>query len=134
MKVLFAASEAAPFIKTGGLGDVAGALPKALCEKGVDARVIMPLYQDIPEKWRSQMTFVKVVWVPLAWRTQYCGVFRIEHDGVTYYFLDNKYYFGRRGLYGYFDDAERYAFFCKAVLEIIQHIDFEPDVIHCNDW
>ncbi len=134
MKVLFAASEAAPFIKTGGLGDVAGALPKALCEKGVDARVIMPLYQDIPEKWRSQMTFVKVVWVPLAWRTQYCGVFRIEHDGVTYYFLDTTSEFGRRGLYGYCDDAERYAFFCKAVLEIIQHINFEPDVIHCNDW
>ena len=134
MKVLFAASEAVPFIKTGGLGDVAGALPKALCEKGVDARVILPLYQDIPEKWKSQMNFLKVVWVPLAWRTQYCGVFSLEYEGVTYYFLDNKYYFGRRGLYGYFDDAERYAFFCKAVLEILQHLDFEPDVIHCNDW
>ena len=80
------------------------------------------------------MTLVKVVWVPLAWRTQYCGVYTLEQSGVTYYFLDNKYYFGRRGLYGYFDDAERYAFFCKAVLEIIQHIDFTPDVIHCNDW
>lgn len=134
MKVLYATSEAAPFIKTGGLGDVAGALPKALCGQEVDARVILPLYQDISEKWKNQMSFVKVVWVPLAWRTQYCGVFRLDHEGVTYYFLDNKYYFGRRGLYGYFDDAERYAFFCKAVLEIQQHIDFQPDVIHCNDW
>ena len=134
MKVLFVASEAAPFIKSGGLGDVAGALPKALVKQGVDARVILPLYQDIPENLKNQMTFLKVVWVPLAWRTQYCGVFTAEADGVTYYFLDNKYYFGRKGLYGYFDDAERFAFFSKAVLEILQHIDFQPDVLHCNDW
>ena len=127
MKVLFAASEAAPFIKSGGLGDVAGALPKALVKQGVDARVILPLYQDIPENLKNQMTFLKVVWVPLAWRTQYCGVFTAEADGVTYYFLDNKYYFGRKGLYGYFDDAERFAFFSKAVLEILQHIDFQPE-------
>ena len=84
MKVLYATSEAAPFIKTGGLGDVAGALPKALCGQEVDARVILPLYQDISEKWKNQMSFVKVVWVPLAWRTQYCGVFRLDHEGVTY--------------------------------------------------
>ena len=134
MKVLYVTSEAAPFIKTGGLGDVAGALPKSLVQQGVDARVILPLYQDIPENLRNTMTFVKVVWVPLAWRTQYCGVYQAEVDGVKYYFLDNKYYFGRRGLYGYFDDAERFAFFCKAVLEILQHIDFQPDVLHCNDW
>ena len=134
MKVLFAASEAVPFIKSGGLGDVAGALPPALRKKMVGARVVLPLYQEIPQEMKDTMHFVKEIWVPLAWRSQYCGIFEAKVGQVTYYLLDNQYYFGRRGLYGHFDDAERFAFFSKAVLEIIQYIDFQPDVIHCNDW
>ena len=134
MKVLFAASEAVPFIKSGGLGDVAGALPPALRKKMIGARVVLPLYQEIPQEMKDTMHFVKEIWVPLAWRSQYCGIFEAKVGQVTYYLLDNQYYFGRRGLYGHFDDAERFAFFSKAVLEIIQYIDFQPDVIHCNDW
>lgn len=134
MKVLFAASEAAPFIRTGGLGDVAGALPKALLKNDVDCRVILPLYLEVSRELREQMTFMKVVWVPLAWRSQYCGIFQAKAGNITYYLLDNKFYFDRKGLYGFFDDAERFAFFSKAVLEVLPYLDFEPDVIHCNDW
>lgn len=134
MNTLFVASEAVPFIKTGGLADVAGALPLALQKQGVDARVVIPLYQDIPQGMKDQMTFVKVMWVPLSWRSQYCGIFQAQVEGVTYYLLDNQYYFGRKGLYGYFDDGERFAFFAKAALELLMHIDFEPEIIHCNDW
>ena len=134
MKVLFASSEAYPFAMSGGLADVAGALPKALRKRFVGCRVIMPLYGSISEEMRQTMTFVCNITVPVAWRRQYCGVFEAHVDGVIYYLIDNQYYFKREGLYGHFDDAERFAFFSRAVLEVIPHIGFVPDVIHCNDW
>ena len=132
MRILYAASEANPFAKSGGLADVAGALPKALVKDGVDARVIMPLYGDL--KFRDKLEYVTNYSVPVGWRSQYCGLFKAEVDGVTYYFLDNEYYFKRRGLYGFYDDGERFAFFSRAVLETLFYIDFTPDIINCNDW
>ena len=132
MRILYAASEAAPFAKSGGLADVAGALPKALVKDGVDARVIMPLYGDL--KFRDTLEYVTNYSVPVGWRSQYCGLFKTERNGVTYYFLDNEYYFKRRGLYGFYDDGERFAFFSRAVLETLFYIDFTPDIINCNDW
>ena len=134
MKVLYASSEAYPFAMSGGLADVAGALPKALRKRFVGCRVIIPLYGSISEEMRQKMTFVCNITVPVAWRRQYCGVFEAHVDGVIYYFIDNQYYFKRDGMYGHFDDAERFAFFSRAVLEVIPHIGFTPDVIHCNDW
>ena len=134
MKVLFAASEAYPFAMSGGLADVAGALPKALRKRFVGCRVVLPLYAGVSEEMRQKMTFVCNITVPVAWRRQYCGVFEAHIDGVIYYLIDNQYYFNRDGLYGYFDDAERFAFFSRAVLEILPHINFNPDIIHCNDW
>lgn len=134
MKILFVASEARPFIASGGLADVAGSLPKALCESGNECRVVIPLYKKIPQQFREKMEFVRNFNVPLAWRNQYCGVFKINHQGVTYYFLDNEYYFNRDNLYGYYDDAERFAFFSKAAVEMINFIDFEPDILHSHDW
>lgn len=134
MKVLFASSEAYPFAMSGGLADVAGALPKALRKRFVGCRVIMPLYSSISEEMRKKMTFLCNITVPVSWRRQYCGVFEAHVDGVIYYLIDNQYYFKRDGLYGHFDDAERFAFFSRAVLEVIAHIDFVPDIIHCNDW
>ena len=134
MKILFAASEAYPFAMSGGLADVAGALPKALRNRFVGCRVVMPLYGTVSEEMRSKMKFITHITVPVAWRRQYCGVFEAHVDGVIYYLLDNQYYFKRDTLYGHYDDAERFAFFSRAVLEIIPHIDFVPDVIHCNDW
>lgn len=133
-KILFATSEAHPFARTGGLGDVASALPKALNALGADTRVIMPLYHDISGELRSTFRYVGSVYVTLAWRYQYCGLFSCNYDGVTYYFIDNEQYFKRSGLYGHYDDAERFAFFSKAVLECLRLTDFYPDVIHCNDW
>ncbi|MBE6760887.1 MAG: glycogen synthase GlgA [Ruminococcaceae bacterium] len=134
MKVLFAASEAYPFAMSGGLADVAGALPKALRNRFVGCRVVLPLYGTISEEMRSKMKFITHITVPVAWRRQYCGVFEAHINGVIYYLLDNQYYFKRDTLYGHYDDAERFAFFSRAVLEILPHIDFIPDVIHCNDW
>ena len=134
MKVLFASSEALPFAMSGGLADVAGALPKALRKRFVGCRVIMPLYSSISEELREKMTFLCSVTVPVSWRRQYCGVFEAHVDGVIYYLLDNQYYFKRDGLYGHYDDAERFAFFSRAVLEVIPYIGFTPDIIHCNDW
>jgi starch synthase len=134
MKVLYASSEALPFAMSGGLADVAGALPKALRKRFVGCRVVMPLYSSISEELRSKMTFVCSITVPVAWRRQYCGVFEAHMDGVIYYLIDNQYYFNREGMYGHYDDAERFAFFSRAVLEIIPHIGFTPDIIHCNDW
>ncbi len=134
MKILFATSEAYPFAMSGGLADVSGALPKALRKRLVGSRVVMPYYDTIPKELKEQMTFVCNITVPVSWRRQYCGVFEAHLDGVIYYFIDNQYYFKRDGLYGYYDDAERYTFFSRAVLEIIPHIGFKPDVIHCNDW
>lgn len=135
MKVLYAASEAAPFIATGGLGDVAGSLPKALSQKygdKIDIRVIIPLYQNITD--RSGFEFAGKTTVPLAWRQQYCGVFKQKMNNVTYYFIDNEYYFKRNECYGHYDDGERFAFFSKAVLFILPMIDFVPDIILSNDW
>ncbi len=134
--ILFAAFEASPFIKTGGLGDVSGALPVHLKSEDFDARVILPLISSIPEEYRSRMKFVTSYEVPLGWRNQYCGLFTLMKGGVRYYFLDNEYYFKRGQVYGEFDDAERVAFFSKAVLETVKHIakNFRPDIIHCNDW
>lgn len=134
MKVLYATSEAYPFAMSGGLADVAGALPKALRRRLVGCRIVMPLYSTIPEKLRENMKFITNITVPVAWRRQYCGVFEAHVNGVIYYLIDNQYYFKRDSLYGFYDDAERYAFFSRAVLEILPHIDFKPDVIHCNDW
>lgn len=134
MKVLFATSEAAPFLKTGGLGDVLGALPKAMAEKDIDARVIMPLYSDIPHTLRSQMEFLGDFNVSISWRKTYCGVFRSQVGKVTYYFVDNEQYFARSQIYGEYDDSERFAFFSKAVLDILNFVDYFPDVIHVNDW
>lgn len=133
-KILFASSEAAPFIRSGGLGDVAGALPKALNSLGADTRVILPLYYDIPADFRNTMQYIGSVYVTLAWRYQYAGVFMSKHEGVTYYFIDNEYYFKRNGIYGHYDDAERFAFFSKACIEVLPLIGFYPDVIHSNDW
>ena len=134
MKVLFATSEAYPFAMSGGLADVGGALPKALRKRFVGCRIIMPLYGTISDEMRKDMTFVCNITVPVAWRRQYCGVFEAHLDGVIYYFIDNQYYFKRDNLYGFYDDAERFAFFSRAVLEVLPHINFAPDIIHCNDW
>ena len=122
MNIFFAASEVAPFIKTGGLADVAGSLPQALARQGHDVRVILPLYEGIGEDWRSQMTYLQCFHIHLAWRTPYCGIFELKKDGVTYYFVDNEYYFKRRDIYGHYDDAERFAFFCRAVILSLIHI------------
>ena len=134
MQLFFAASEVAPFIKTGGLADVAGSLPNALAKLGHDVRVILPLYSAIPAKWRRQMTFLKRFHFPLSWRNAYCGMFSFEYQGLTYYFIDNEYYFKREGLYGQFDDGERFAYFSRAVVEVPVQLGWSPDVIHCNDW
>ncbi|GAB2718278.1 glycogen synthase GlgA [Paenibacillus thermoaerophilus] len=134
MKVLFAASEAAPFAKTGGLGDVVGALPKELRKLGVDARVILPKYGLIAEEWTSRMETLRTWEVSVGWRNQYCGIQTLEHDGVPVYFIDNEYYFKRGGLYGYGDEAERFAFFSRAVVEALAHLDFGPDIVHAHDW
>ena len=135
MKILLASSEATPFAVSGGLAEVAGALPKALVEKGVDVRVILPLYACVTEEQRKELKYITNYNVPVAWRTQYCGLFETKVGNVTYYLLDNEYYFKRPGLYGYYDDAERFTFFSRAVLETIAFLDgFKPDIIHCNDW
>ncbi len=141
MKILFAASEASPFIKTGGLGDVGGALPKALSESGHDVRVFLPLYGRIKynDELKKKLTFVTDFLTPLGWRNQYTGIFKYEagENLPTYYFIDNEYYFARYGeqsIYGNYDDGEKFGFFSKAVIEALAHIDLVPDVIHCNDW
>lgn len=134
MKILFASSEAVPFIKSGGLADVAGSLTVAIRRRSHACRVVLPLYEDIPAEYREQMKFVTYFNVPLGWRNQYCGLFEMTINGLKFYFLDNEYYFKRHGLYGFFDDGERFAFFSKAVLEMLNHTDFAPEVIHCNDW
>lgn len=134
-KILFVASEARPFIATGGLADVIGSLPQALAkDPKYDIRVVLPLYSDIKSEHRRKMSFLGNLYVTLAWRNQYCGVFRYVENGVTYYFIDNEYYFKRSGCYGYYDDGERFAFFSRSVLEIMPFIGFYPDVLHCHDW
>lgn len=134
LKVLFAASECVPFAKSGGLGDVIGSLPKAFPKDEVDARVILPKYESIPWKYVKDFEYVTNFWVKIGYESRYVGIFRYVMDGVTFYFIDNEYYFKRNGLYGFYDDAERYVYFCRAVMEAIPYIDFYPDVIHCNDW
>ena len=134
MKVLYVASEAVPFAKTGGLADVAGSLPKALAEAGVDARVIMPKYGKIPEEYRNAMEHVYDGTLPVAWREKYVGIDKYELNGVTFYFVDNQEYFNREGFYGYDDDVERFSFFSRAVLNLLPALDFWPDVINANDW
>ncbi len=134
-KILFVASEARPFIATGGLADVIGSLPQALAkDPAYDIRVVLPLYSDIKPEYRRKMSFLGNIFVQLAWRNQYCGVFTCVENGVTYYFIDNEQYFKRSGCYGYFDDGERFAFFSRAVLDILPFIDFYPEVLHCHDW
>ncbi|WP_179122143.1 glycogen synthase GlgA [Caloramator quimbayensis] len=134
MKVLMAASEAVPFAKTGGLADVLGSLPPSLKEKGIDVRVIMPQYKAIPKHLKDNIRHIKYIYVNVGWRRQYCGINEAEYKGVKYYFIDNEYYFKRDGLYGYYDDGERFAFFARAVLEAAISIGFIPDIIHCHDW
>ncbi|MCR5176758.1 MAG: glycogen synthase GlgA [Anaerovibrio sp.] len=134
MKVLYVVSEAVPFVKTGGLADVAGSLPKALVAEGIDARVILPKYSNIPEEYRNKMEHVADITIPVSWRQKYAGVEKLVYDGVTYYFIDNEEYFRRDGMYGYGDDAERFSFFSRAVLNLLPAIDFWPDIINSNDW
>ena len=134
MKVLFVASEAAPFIKTGGLADVMGALPKALQALGVEPALVIPNYEGVGEGYKKEMQTVYEGSVDLSWRSQYLGVKKLVQDGIPVYFIDNEYYFKREKLYGYQDDAERFAFFAKAALAMLHYIDFKPDVIHTNDW
>ena len=134
MNVLFAVSEAAPFVKTGGLADVAGSLPKALKEAGTDTRVILPLYSSIDSELRRKMEFLFYTYVDLAWRRQYCGLYSLEHEGVTFYFIDNEYYFKRGSIYGCMDDGERFSFFSRAVVSILPLLGFRPDIVNCNDW
>lgn len=134
MKVLYCTSEARPFAATGGLAEVAGSLPQALRLRLIGCRVVMPLYEEIPQELRDNMKFVTSLSVPVAWRRQYCGVFEARVGGVIYYLIDNQYYFKRKGLYGHYDDAERFAFLSRAALEMLPYIDFKPDIIHCNDW
>ncbi|MGN1113532.1 MAG: glycogen synthase [Oscillospiraceae bacterium] len=134
MNILYTASEALPFIASGGLADVAGSLPAAINEAGNDCRVVIPYYSSIKQELKNSLTYVTNFTVPVAWRNQYCGVFTAVVNGVTYYLLDNEYYFARNGLYGFYDDAERFIFFSRAVLELIKHIDFKPQIINANDW
>lgn len=134
IKVLFATSECVPFANTGGLGEVSGSLPEALVSEGVDCRVIMPLYEKIPQSVRDRMVFMGTANVPVAWRNQYMGLFQLKHNGVTYYFVDNEYYFKRAGLYGYYDDGERFSYFSRAVFEAMEVSGFYPQIVHCNDW
>ncbi len=134
MKILYATSEAVPFCKTGGLADVAGSLPPALAAEGAEVAVVLPLYQTVREKFGSQLKFECYDFVDLAWRHSYCGLFSLEKDGVTWYFLDNEQYFNRPDLYGYMDDGERFGYFSRAVVRMLDHLKFWPEVIHCNDW
>lgn len=135
MKILFTTSECVPFVKTGGLADVVGALAPVLAKMGHDVRVMMPMYSAIDSKWQQQMEFQLHFDVQLGWRRQYCGIHMLKKDGVTYYFMDNKYYFGRPYIYGLGgDEHERYGFFCRGALNALPLLDFRPDVIHAHDW
>ena len=135
MKILFTASECVPFVKTGGLADVVGSLSTVLAKEGHDVRVVLPMYTAIDFQWQQKMEHLLHFDVQLGWRRQYCGVHTLEHDGVTYYFLDNKYYFGRPYVYGLGgDEYERFSFFCRAVLNALPLLEFQPDIIHAHDW
>ena len=133
-KVLFVASEAIPYVKTGGLGEVVGSLPKALRKRKLDVRVVIPKYGAIASHYKDKMKKGRILTVPVTWRGQYCGIEYLEAEGVPCYFLDNEYYFKREGLYGYYDEAERFSFFCRAVLEALPFLNFKPHILHCHDW
>ena len=136
MQIVFASAECTPFVKTGGLGDVAGSLPAALVRAGAEVIVMVPKYATIKDEYKSQMKHFSDFYVSLGWRSEYCGLEKLEHDGVTYMFIDNERYFARDYPYGFFDDGERFAFFSKAITESLQHLPegFECDILHCNDW
>lgn len=134
MNILFAASEAVPFAASGGLADVVGSLPKSINANGDKCCVVMPLYSAVNKELRSAMTFINNITVDVSWRKQYCGIFKASLNDIDYYFIDNEYYFARDGLYGFYDDCERFVFFDRAVLEMLRYIDFKPDIIHCHDW
>lgn len=136
MQIVFASAECAPFVKTGGLGDVAGSLPAALVRAGAEVIVMVPKYATIKDEYKAQMEHFSDFYVNLGWRNEYCGLEKLEHDGVTYMFIDNEHYFARDYPYGFFDDGERFAFFSKAITESLQHLPegFECDILHCNDW
>ncbi|AXI07793.1 glycogen synthase GlgA [Oceanobacillus zhaokaii] len=133
--VLFVASECVPFIKTGGLADVVGSLPQALKQnEQIETRVILPLYDEIADEWRSKMEYLTSFDVKLGWRNQEVSIFTLTHDQIIYYFIANDYYFTRKGIYGYYDDGERFVFFGQAVIEALAHLDFKPDILHAHDW
>lgn len=134
MNILYVTSEAVPFCKTGGLADVAGSLPPSLAANGDRVSVILPLYETVKDKWGEKLHFERWTNVRLAWREVYCGLFSFEYEGVTWYFIDNESYFRRSDLYGYYDDGERFAFFSRAVTELLRSLPEKPDVVHCNDW
>jgi len=135
IRVLLASSEAVPFAKTGGLADVAGSLPFAYNKNEFDIRVIMPKYASISQEYVEKMKFIKSINISLGWRNKYCGIFELQHNGIIFYFIDNEFYFGGPHLYSYIhEDIEKFAFFSKAVLSVLPHLGFKPDIIHCNDW
>ena len=136
-KILYAASEALPYVSTGGLADVIGSLPKAVRRElgdESDIRVVIPLYPAIRKKFSEQIELIREINVKLSWRNQYCGIWQTVSEGVIFYFIDNEYYFNRPSLYGSFDDGERFAYFGKAILELMAAVDFYPDILHANDW
>ncbi|GAB3044658.1 glycogen synthase GlgA [Virgibacillus ainsalahensis] len=134
-KVLFVASECTPFVKTGGLADVIGSLPQSLKQhEQIEARVILPLYDEISAEWRDKMAYHTSLDVELGWRNQEADIYSLTYNGIVYYFIANDYYFTRKGVYGYYDDGERFVFFSRAVIEALAHIDFKPDILHAHDW
>ena len=134
-KILYVASESIPFIKTGGLADVVGSLPKYLDKKEFDIRIMIPKYACIPDEWKQKMQYKTHFYIDLAWRRQYVGIMELEYDGIKFYFVDNEFYFSGFKPYGYIhEDIEKFAFFCKAALSALPSIDFRPDIIHCHDW
>ncbi|MDD2190173.1 MAG: glycogen synthase GlgA [Eubacteriales bacterium] len=134
MNILFISTEAEPFAKSGGLGDVIGSLPRELNKLGADARVMLPLYKGIRDNFKDSMKLIKDFTVMLSWRTQYCGIYQMDYKGVTFYFLDNEQYFDRDAYYGYYDDGERFAYYAMAALKALDFIDYRPDILHCSEW
>ena len=134
MKILYVASESTPFIKSGGLADVAGSLPQGIKKEGHDIRVVLPFYSSIADEYKKNLKEVLNFKIELGWRSQYVGVLEKKYNGITYYFIDNEYYFKRDGLYGYYDDGERFIFYSKAVAMMIKYLDFKAKIVHCNDW
>lgn len=134
MNILFISTEAEPFAKSGGLGDVIGSLPRELNRLGADARVMLPLYKSIHHKYQAKMKLIRDFTVMLSWRSQYCGIYQMEYEGVLFYFIDNEQYFNRDSYYGYYDDGERFAYYSKAALEALAFLDFTPDILHCSEW